>query len=555
MSTQTALPQGGTARREQFATRWAFILAAVGSAVGLGNIWRFPYVAYENGGGAFIVPYLVALLTAGIPLLFFDYAIGHRFKGSPPMAFRRLSKWTESIGWWQVGICFVIGVYYAAIIAYAAMYTWFSTHEAWGDDPEAFFFGDYLQVADTFAPSFQFVPGVFWPMLVVWLILLVVLGAGVRKGIAMASMIGIPVLFVMFIALVVVALFLPGAPEGLNALFTPNWSVLTDPQVWIAAYGQIFFSLSVGFGIMITYSSYLKRRTNLTGSGLMVGFTNSSFEILCGIGVFSALGFMAQANGVEVADVVANGIGLAFVAFPTIISQAPAGVLIGVLFFASLVFAGFTSLISILEVVVSAVKDKIGWSRWTTVIVVVGLSGVVSLLLFSTTTGINTLDVTDAFANNFGIVGAALVAVVVVSWLLRRLDNMVGHLNTVSSFRVGRVYKVLVAVILPIVLAYMWISDIVLKAQDGYGDMPSWFVGTFGWGMSIALIIVAILLSLLPWSDRSALNRELNDNLGPDSESGDEPLVGSAPGVRSTPASHGRHTDTPSHPENPEKGA
>ncbi len=555
MSTQTALPQGGTARREQFATRWAFILAAVGSAVGLGNIWRFPYVAYENGGGAFIVPYLVALLTAGIPLLFFDYAIGHRFKGSPPMAFRRLSKWTESIGWWQVGICFVIGVYYAAIIAYAAMYTWFSTHEAWGDDPEAFFFGDYLQVADTFAPSFQFVPGVFWPMLVVWLILLVVLGAGVRKGIAMASMIGIPVLFVMFIALVIVALFLPGAPEGLNALFTPNWSVLTDPQVWIAAYGQIFFSLSVGFGIMITYSSYLKRRTNLTGSGLMVGFTNSSFEILCGIGVFSALGFMAQANGVEVADVVANGIGLAFVAFPTIISQAPAGVLIGVLFFASLVFAGFTSLISILEVVVSAVKDKIGWSRWTTVIVVVGLSGVVSLLLFSTTTGINTLDVTDAFANNFGIVGAALVAVVVVSWLLRRLDNMVGHLNTVSSFRVGRVYKVLVAVILPIVLAYMWISDIVLKAQDGYGDMPSWFVGTFGWGMSIALIIVAILLSLLPWSDRSALNRELNDNLGPESVAGDEPLVGAAPGVQSAPASHGRHTDTASHHENPEKGA
>lgn len=555
MSTQTALPPGGATRREQFAGRWAFILAAVGSAVGLGNIWRFPYVAYENGGGAFIVPYLVALLTAGIPLLFFDYAIGHRFKGSPPMAFRRLSKWTESIGWWQVGICFVIGVYYAAIIAYAAMYTWFSTHEAWGDDPETFFFGDYLQVADTFAPSLQFVPGVFWPMLVVWLILLVVLGAGVRKGIAMASMIGIPVLFVMFIALVVVALFLPGAPEGLNALFTPNWSVLTDPQVWIAAYGQIFFSLSVGFGIMITYSSYLKRRTNLTGSGLMVGFTNSSFEILCGIGVFSALGFMAQANGVEVADVVANGIGLAFVAFPTIISQAPAGVLIGVLFFASLVFAGFTSLISILEVVVSAVKDKIGWSRWTTVIVVVGLSGVVSLLLFSTTTGINTLDVTDAFANNFGIVGAALVAVVVVSWILRRLDRMVSHLNAVSSFRVGRVYKVLVAVILPIVLAYMWISDIVLKAQDGYGDMPSWFVGTFGWGMSIALIIVAILLSLLPWSEKSGLHRELNDNLGPEAVPGDEPLVGSAPGVQSAPASHGRRAEAPAHPQNPEKGA
>ncbi|VXB77910.1 Uncharacterized sodium-dependent transporter HI_0736 [Citricoccus sp. K5] len=561
MSTQTALQPGDLSRREQFAGRWAFIFAAIGSAVGLGNIWRFPYVAYENGGGAFIVPYLVALLTAGIPLLFFDYAIGHRFKGSPPLAFRRLSKWAESIGWWQVLICFVIGVYYAAIIAYAAMYTWFSFGERWGDDPEAFFFGEYLQVPERVAPTLEFVPAVFWPMLVVWVILLVVLGAGVQRGIAMASLIGIPVLFIMFIALVIVALTLPGAMDGLNALFTPNWSVLSDPQVWIAAYGQIFFSLSVGFGIMITYASYLKRRTNLTGSGLMVGFTNSSFEILCGIGVFSALGFMAQANGVQVADVVSNGIGLAFIAFPTIISEAPLGVLIGVLFFASLVFAGFTSLVSILEVVVSAVKDKLGWSRWTTVSVVVGFSGIVSLLLFSTTTGINVLDVTDAWANNFGIVGAALVAVVVVSWLLRRLDGMVSHLNAVSSFRVGRIYKVLVAVILPIVLAYMWVSDVVLKATEGYGDFPAWFVNTFGWGMSIALIVVAILLALLPWSQRSALHSELNDNLGPESVTGEEELAGAVPGARGAPTGHGRHVDTPSspprnpsHPEHPEKG-
>ncbi|MGO1886145.1 MAG: sodium-dependent transporter, partial [Citricoccus sp.] len=316
------------------------------------------------------------------------------------------------------------------------------------------------------------------------------------------------------------------------------------------AYGQIFFSLSVGFGIMITYSSYLKRRTNLTGSGLLVGFSNSSFEILSGIGVFSALGFMAQANGVDVADVVTNGIGLAFIAFPTIISQAPAGALIGVLFFASLVVAGFTSLISILEVVISGVKDKLGWSRWMTVSVVVGFAGIVSLLLFSTTSGINVLDVTDAFANNFGIVGAALVAVVVVSWVLRRLDGMVGHLNAVSSFRVGIVYKVLVAVVLPIVLAYMWISDVVLKAQDGYGDMPSWFVGTFGWGMSIALIVVAVLLSLLPWSPKSALHSELNDNFAaaPGALGASDQHGGAGTG-------HGRHAEVPSHPQNPEKGA
>lgn len=136
-------------KQEFFNSRNYFILAAIGSAVGLGNIWRFPYVAYENGGGAFILPYLIALLTAGIPLLFFDYAIGNRYRGSAPLALKRLGNWTESLGWWQVLVAFMIGIYYAAIVAWAGMYTVFSFNTAWGDDPEAFFYGDVLQLAET----------------------------------------------------------------------------------------------------------------------------------------------------------------------------------------------------------------------------------------------------------------------------------------------------------------------------------------------------------------------------------------------------------------------
>ncbi len=135
----------GPRLRESFSGRTAFILVAIGSAVGLGNIWRFPYVTYENGGGAFLIPYLVALLTAGLPILLFDYAIGHRFRGSPPLAFKRLHPKAEAIGWFQVGICFLIGIYYAAIVAWAGMYTWFSLTQAWGDDAAGFFMGEYLQ--------------------------------------------------------------------------------------------------------------------------------------------------------------------------------------------------------------------------------------------------------------------------------------------------------------------------------------------------------------------------------------------------------------------------
>ena len=498
--------------REEFTGRWAFILAAIGSAVGLGNIWRFPYVAYENGGGAFVVPYLIALLTAGIPLLFFDYAIGHRFRGSAPLAFRRLNRWAEAIGWWQVLICVVIGIYYAAIIAWSIRYTGFSLTQEWGDDPEGFFNGTYLQVADAPQPSFDIVPGVFWPMLAVWVILILVMGFGIRRGVALASMIGIPLLIVMFLVLVVIALTLPGATQGLDALFTPNWAALAEPGVWIAAYGQIFFSLSVGFGIMITYASYLKKRTNLTGSGLVVGLSNSGFEILAGIGVFSALGFMAQASGVRVDEVVASGIGLAFVAFPTLISQAPMGAVVGILFFGSLVIAGFTSLISILEVVVSAVKDKLGWGRWTTVLVVVGLSAVVSLALFSTTTGLYMLDTMDAFANNFGIVGAALMSVLVVTAVLGSARRIVAHLNAVSSFRVGGIFTLLIGVVMPLVLSYIWLSWIMETIRDGYGDYPGDFLGQYGWGLALGSVAFAVLLSLIPWSKKSNLYEEPVEN-------------------------------------------
>lgn len=516
MSSQTAPAPVKSHEREAFGGRWIFILAAMGSAVGLGNIWRFPYIAYENGGGAFIIPYLVALLSAGIPLLFFDYAIGHRFKGSPPLAFRRLAKWTETIGWWKAMICVVIGLYYAAILGWAASYIFFSSTEAWGDDANAFFFEEYLQMSDTPSLDFTIVPGVFWPMLAIWVAVLIVLGLGVRRGIGIASAIGIPILVVMFLVLVGIALTLDGAFSGLDALFTPNWAALLDPGVWIAAYGQIFFSLSVGFGIMITYSSYLKKRTNLTGSGLVVGFSNSGFEILAGIGVFSALGFMAQSAGVEVGEVVTSGIGLAFVAFPEIISQAPLGLgpVIGVLFFGSLLFAGFTSMISILEVSLSAIKDKTGWSRVTVVSTFgVGLA-LLSLVGFGTTSGIHLLDVSDYFVNQFGIVAAALVAVVAVSWLLRRLDRIVTHLNKVSSFRLGTIYKILIGLVLPIVLAYTLVLEFIgqMTADEPYGGLPNWYINTFGWGMAVSLIVIGFILSLLPWATDSALYAEHSEN-------------------------------------------
>jgi NSS family neurotransmitter:Na+ symporter len=504
MSSQAGSTMTEDARRGAFSSRKVFILAAIGSAVGLGNIWRFPYVAYENGGGAFVLPYIVALLTAGLPFLLLDYALGHRNRGSAPLSFARTDRRTEGLGWWQVAICFLIAVYYAAVIAWALRYTVFSIDKAWGDDPEGFLFGSFLQAGEPGVTA-SVVAGVLVPLALVWIAVLVIMALGVQKGIGATSVVFIPLLVIAFAALVVRALFLPGALDGLSALFTPNWSALTQTSVWAAAYGQIFFSLSVGFGIMITYSSYVEKRTDMTGSGLVVGFANSGFELLAGIGVFAALGFMAQASGVAVGEVASEGLGLAFVAFPAIINEAPAGAVIGVLFFGSLVFAGVTSLVSVIEVVISAVRDKFDLTRIGATLAVGVPAAVISLLFFSTTSGVYVLDIVDHFINRFGILAAAVVSMLVLAWVVRALPALASHMNGYGSIRLGKVWMLLVSVLTPLALTVVLVREFLTDLRAPYGDYPGWMIGAVGWGSVVAVILVGLLASRIPWRAQTSL--------------------------------------------------
>ena len=493
------------AKRGSFSSRRVFIFAAIGSAVGLGNIWRFPYVAYDNGGGSFIIPYLVALLTAGIPFLWFDYALGHKYRGSAPLSFARLRRGAEGLGWWQAGICFAIGVYYAAVLAWAVSYTWFSVNKAWGEDPNGFFFGEFLERGDP-GVSMNVVPQVLWPLLAVWVLVGVIMLLGVQRGIGMTATIFIPLLVVCFVLLVIRSLMLPGAAEGLNALFTPNWAALLDPGVWAAAYGQIFFSLSIGFGIMITYASYVDRKTDMTGSGAVVGFANSSFEILAGIGVFAALGFMAQAQGVGVGDVVTAGVGLAFVAFPAIISEAPGGALLGVLFFVSLVVAGLTSLVSVIEVVISAVRDKFELSRKAATTAVIVPMTIMSLLFFSTASGLYVLDIVDHFVNRFGILLVAVVSLIVVAWGARALPRLADHLNRTGKIQIGRAWVVLLSIIVPIVLSLVLLQELWAVLRNPYEGYPQWMLIVFGWAMAVSLAAFGFIAARVKWRPGTSLD-------------------------------------------------
>ncbi|WP_435299158.1 sodium-dependent transporter [Timonella sp. A28] len=486
-------------KREQWSGQAGFIFAAIGSAVGLGNIWRFPGVAYENGGGAFILPYLIALLTAGIPILFIDYALGNRFRGAPPTVFRRIRKKFEWLGWFQTIICFVIILYYAVIIAWAGSFAFFSLDLRWGDDARSFFTNDYLQVTQEVGDVGAFVPHILFGLLAVWIVTLLILGFGVQKGLERTNIVFIPLLVVLFAALVIRALFLPGAMDGLNALFTPHWAALADPQVWLAAYSQIFFSLSIAFGIMITYSSYIKKRSNLTGPGLVVGFANSSFEVLAGIGVFSTLGFMAQQQGISIADMDdIKGVMLSFVTFPSIVASMPGGSIFGFLFFASLVLAGLTSLVSLLQVVSASFQDKFGWDARQAAVRVGAVSAVLSILLFAREDGLFILDVVDKWTNEIGIVGSA-IAMLVALLAFGMIPVLRDHLNAHSSFRIGKTWQVLVSIVVPVVLLWMMAAQIQSVVGTPYSNNPVWFNTLYGWGAVAFIVLAATIMTLVKW--------------------------------------------------------
>lgn len=507
-------------QRSQWGTRAGFVLAAVGSAIGLGNIWRFPAVAYENGGGAFFIPYLFALLTAGIPILVMEFTMGHKYRGSAPLTFRRMNKYTEGIGWWAILVAFVISTYYSVIIAWAISYSYFSFNLAWGDDTVGFLVGDYLQVVDP-GEIGGLVPGVVIPLIIVWVLVLGILSRGVKRGIEIANRIMIPALVIVFSIIVIRAVTLPGAITGLNAFFQPDFGEIFNPSVWVAAYGQIFFSLSIAFAIMITYSSYLPKKSDITNNAFITGFSNSAFELLAGIGVFAVLGFMATQQGVGVDEVVAGGVGLAFMVFPSIINEFPAfREFFGLLFFLSLVLAGLTSLISIIETYVAGVSEKFNISRTKSVLFGGGLAAILSFL-FATRGGLNLLDSVDYFINQFGVAALGLVEVILIAWVLRKLGTFKAHADEISDIKLGSWWTISLAVITPVVLGYMMFELLRLNITKGFvgegnttGNYEGYsdaFIMWSGWSVAIGALVIGIILALVKWKSSSAEEGEYDE--------------------------------------------
>ena len=419
------------AARAQWGSRLGFILAAAGSAVGLGNLWKFPYVTGLNGGGVFILAYISCVILVGLPVMSAEILIGRATQKSPVAAFRELthkgSFWV-SFGWLGVVAASSLLSYYAVIAGWAMHYAYISVNGELvgaGVDGVQTLFGDVVA-----NPALN----VFWHIAFMALTIGVVLG-GVAKGIDRWSRILMPALLIMLAGLVIRAAFLPGFGEGLEFAFGIRPEEF-KPESLLAALGQAFFSLSIGMGTMLTYGSYLQRDDDIMDSAVQISALDTVVALAACVVIFPIIFSFA---GLEPGQ----GPGLLFASIPTGLIQMPlSGVLLSVFFFL-LVFAALTSAISLLEVPVSFLIDQLGWSRAKAALiagVVITLYGVPSALSYVDGSSMpNFLDKLDWLVSNvmfpIGGIGISLFA----GW---RMDNALRHDHFLSGSKYRFAYNV-----------------------------------------------------------------------------------------------------------------
>lgn len=625
--------------RETWGSRRAFILAAIGSAIGLGNIWRFPYVAYANGGGAFLVAYFACLFIAGIPVMMLEFGLGHRYRQAAPGAFRSIRPSLEWFGWMAALLSFVIVVYYAIIMTWCVNYTYEAATQGWKQEPglyadpsvaiaptllsdmevltpvpgelagspfvspvsgtpgvvrsepttivmhqgcaygfptraqaEAFArqpcvdehcvltsgegtgtsvlprvpaallgrpyvspvdgssgvvmnistilvaYGGRLYGFDSVdeASTFMGSPGDFffnrflgitsspwdmgsfrWPLLIGFIISWVWIIASIWKG---TKTVGRVVYYTVIIPWVLLLVFiirgvtLPGAGAGLAYYLTPEWGRLLSGDIWLAALTQVFFSLSVGFGVMIAYGSFLPKKANLAGSAFIIGIADALTAFCGGLAVFSALGFQASRLGVPVSEVVKSGPGLAFVAYPHIISSLPGAPVFGVLFFLMLLTLAVDSAFSLVEGVTASIKDKWGLSHRRVNLMVGGAAFLLGLPMLSGA-GLHILDIVDHFMNNISLALVVLGQILIVGWFLPA-EKMRTYINANSGIRTGLWWNTSVRWIIPMGMLWMLASEIRARTAGAYGSFElrsQEFL--LGWLVVMLLPVVGDLLA------------------------------------------------------------
>jgi NSS family neurotransmitter:Na+ symporter len=442
--------------RDQFKSGYGFIMAAAGSAVGLGNIWRFPYLTGTNGGGAFVLLYLICVLVIGVTLLLAEFTVGRHGGMNAIDSYGKIRKGAKAIGFLGFFSAFIFLAYYSVVSGWTVFYSIQSFFGLSGISPDQTgnFFGAFI--------SDPYKPLLFHAIFMLLTIGIVV--KGISKGIETATKIMMPMLFVLLIILVVRGVTLPNAMEGIKWYLTPDLSKITA-GTWIAAMGQVFFSLSVGMAGMVTYASYLGKKENMLKTSIVVALMDTTVALLAGLVIFPAVFSYGMEPGA--------GPGLVFITLPAVFAQMPLGELFSFIFFVLLGIACLTSSISILEMPVAYLIEKLKFTRLKSALIVGAIAyvlGIAVSLGFGMWGDVKILgkgifDLFDYFGSNISLPLGGISVAILIGWFWSK-DEAIAEVSNEGAIKspLFSIWFNVIKYVAPIVILLIFLSNVgVLK--------------------------------------------------------------------------------------------
>ena len=481
--------------RDKWSSRSTFILAAIGSAVGLGNAWRFPGLAAKYGGGAFLFVYLIAMLVIGIPLLMVEIAVARHTKQGAPGSMRALNKHAEH-GWLVVSNGIGISIYYAAVFAWVIMmfFMSFKFMNMTGDTEAASSL--WANTIKTTGTTSGFTT-IAWPVLICLLIAWILCYVCIRNGTTTVGKVvkytvSLPVICLLVMA--VRGFTMPGALSGVSKLFIPKWSALSDSNLWIDAIGQVFYSLSTSMAIMFAYGSFLDEKANIAVDSIIIAFSDMIISVLAGVVMFTTMAGVGMLDNMS-----ASGIKTAFIIYPqAIVKLSGSGIvnmIFAFIFYFCLITLAIDSLFSIIEGVSTAISDKFHLNKKKTTLTLCIIEGVISLI-YVTGAGLAILDIVDYFINSYTLLLTGILEVVVAGWFFHTAKILTQINRNTKSFKMpGWWFLPSIKVISPIVLGGLFTWNLVNLVRGGgiYGKADGYSLKAnilFGW-LVIALILVS----------------------------------------------------------------
>ncbi|MBQ5560039.1 MAG: sodium-dependent transporter [Lachnospiraceae bacterium] len=455
-------------KRGSWGSRSQFILASIGSAVGLGNAWRFPGLAAKHGGGAFMLAYLIAVLAIGIPFLMMEISIGRKMHCGVPGALKGIKKQTEPIGWFAVSNAFVISVYYAVVFAWVILMAFasFKFASLTGDTEGASsIWAGLIKTTGTTSGYGTISFPVLGCLLIAW----VLIYACIRNGTGTVGKVVKYTVFLPIICLVILAvkgILMPGAMDGLAKFFIPAFSSLQNADLWIDAIGQVFYSLSIMMAIMVAYGSFLSEDANVAKDAMIIAFSDFAISILSGIVLFTTMSGTGQLN-----NMTESGIGTAFIVYPQSIvlltNNGVANAIFAFVFYFCLCTLAIDSAFSIIEGVSTALSDKFNLSHKKTTLYCCIVASIFSLW-FVTGGGLAWLDIVDHWCNAYSLILVGILESITIGWLFNPLKVLKEVNRNTGSFKMPAWWFVIsIKILTPLSLTGFFIWNVVSLIKDG----------------------------------------------------------------------------------------